>query len=112
VTNKDVFNAAEISSKAVDAAPTGTGAILKGRASKDWMETSVLRAISKLDAASYHCANVARLVQSGQVGSSHPPLTTRSLGSISLSQMWPFCFGSGFGAATAFERRSSARTSF
>jgi hypothetical protein len=63
MTDKDVFNAAEIFLKALDAAPMGTGTILKDRASKDWMETSVLRAISKLDAASYHCANVARLVQ-------------------------------------------------
>jgi hypothetical protein len=64
VTNKDVFNAAEIFLKALDAAATGPGTIFNEVASKDWMETSVLRAISKLDAASYHYSNVARLVQS------------------------------------------------
>ena len=52
VTDKDVFNAAEIFLNALDAAQTGTGTILKDLASKEWMETSVLRAMSKLDAAS------------------------------------------------------------
>jgi hypothetical protein len=63
LTNKDVFNAADKFLKALDASPTGSGTVLKDHASKDWMETSVLRALSKLDAASYHCSNVTRLVQ-------------------------------------------------
>ena len=83
MTNKDVYSAAEIFLKALDAAPTGTGAILKDVPSKNWMETSVLRAISKLDAASYHYSNVARLVQSAHEksetlagGLKHPTNTT------------------------------------
>ena len=64
MTSEDVYSAADIFLKALDAAPIGTGAILKEVASKDRMETLVLRAISKLYAASYHCSNVARLVQS------------------------------------------------
>src|ERR1700730_4959822 len=63
VTNEDVYKAADIFLKALDAAPIGTGAMLKDVASKNRMETLALRAVSKLYAASYHCSNVARLVQ-------------------------------------------------
>jgi hypothetical protein len=64
VTNKDAFNAADTFLKALDAAPTGAETVLKDQASKGWMETSVLRALAKLDAASYHCSTVAHLVES------------------------------------------------
>jgi hypothetical protein len=64
VTSKDVYNSAENFLKTLDAAPTGGGTVLKDQASKDWMETSVLRAITKLDAAAYHSSTVARLVES------------------------------------------------
>lgn len=63
LTSGDVYKAADGLLKALDSAPTGTGTVLKNQASKDWMETSVLRALGKLDAASYHCSNVARAVQ-------------------------------------------------
>jgi hypothetical protein len=62
VTSKDVYNSAENFLKTLDAAPTGGGTVLRDQASKDWMETSVLRALAKLDAA-YHCSTVARLVE-------------------------------------------------
>ena len=64
VTSRDVYNAADIFLKALDAAPTGARTVLKDQASKDWMETSVLRALAKLDAAAYHCSTVARLIES------------------------------------------------
>lgn len=63
MTSKDVYNSAENFLKTLDAAPTGGGTVLKDQASKDWMETSVLRALAKLDAAAYHCSTVARLVE-------------------------------------------------
>ena len=64
MTNKDVHDAADTFLKALDAAPTGAGTVLKDQASKDWMETSVLRALAKVDAAAYHCSTVAHLVES------------------------------------------------
>ena len=64
VTNKDAYNAADTFLKALDAAPMGAGTVLKDQASKGWMETSVLRALAKLDAAAYHCSTVAHLVES------------------------------------------------
>ena len=64
MTSKDVYNSAEKFLKTLDAAPTGGGTVLRDQSSKDWMETSVLRALAKLDAAAYHCATVARLVES------------------------------------------------
>lgn len=64
VISKGVYNSAEKFLKTIDAAPTGRGTVLKDQTAKDWMETSVLRALTKLDAAAYHCANVARLAQS------------------------------------------------
>jgi hypothetical protein len=64
VTSTDVYSSAENFLKALDAVPTGDGTVLKDQASKDWMETSVLRALAKLDAAAYHCSTVARLVES------------------------------------------------
>jgi hypothetical protein len=51
VTSKHVYNSAEGFLKTLDAAPTGGGTVLKDQAAKDWMETSVLRALAKLDAA-------------------------------------------------------------
>jgi hypothetical protein len=64
VTSKDVYNAGDTFLRALDAAPTGAGTVLKDSASKDWMETSVLRALAKLDAAAYHCSTVAHLIES------------------------------------------------
>jgi hypothetical protein len=98
VTNEDVYSAAKIFLKALDAAPMGTGAILKDDASKDRLETLVLRAISKLYAASYHCSNVARLVQSAHEEAKalasalkHPTNTdfqtaARSIGAVEILQ--------------------------
>lgn len=64
VTNKESYNAADKLLKVLDGAPMGAGTVLKDQASKDWMETSVLRALAKHDAAAYHCSTVARLVGS------------------------------------------------
>ena len=62
MTRTEVQTAAEAFLQALDAAPTGTGTVLKDRGSKEWMETCVLRALAKLDAATYHSSRVARLV--------------------------------------------------
>lgn len=63
VTEADVYKASEAFLDALDAAPIGSGTVLKDKTSKDWMETSVLRAFGKLGAAAYHGSNVWRLVQ-------------------------------------------------
>ncbi len=63
MTNKETYNAADTLLKALDSAPTGSGTVLKDQDSKDWMETSVLRALAKLDAAAYHCSTVTGLVE-------------------------------------------------
>ncbi len=63
MTNKDVYEAADVLLKALDKAPLGKGTIFKDQTAKDWMETSVHRALAKLDAAAYHCSNVGRLVE-------------------------------------------------
>ena len=59
MTRTEVQTAADTFLKALDAAPTGSGTVLKDQGSKDWMETSVLRALAKLDAAAYHCSGVS-----------------------------------------------------
>ena len=63
MTNKDVGEAADLFLKALDQAALGKGTIFKDQTAKDWMETSVHRALAKLNAAAYHYANVSRLVE-------------------------------------------------
>ena len=60
-TAKTLTDESEAFLKALDDAPLG--AILKDRQSKEWMETLVLRALTKLETARYHRANLRRLVR-------------------------------------------------
>ena len=61
--NADAYNAADRLLAAMDGAPVGDlDTVFKDQTAKDWMETSVHRALDKLDAASYHASNVAHLV--------------------------------------------------
>ncbi len=63
MTEADVYKASEAFPNALETAPLGSSTVLKDQTSKDWIETSVLRAIGKLGAAAYHAANVSELVQ-------------------------------------------------
>ena len=59
----DAHDAADGFLQALDAAPIGTQSILKDQTIKDWIETSLHRALKRLDAAQYHAAKVAHLVE-------------------------------------------------
>lgn len=81
---------------AMDDAPLGT--IFKDQTTKDWMETSVHRALTKLQAAAYHCLNVDRLLKnahamatartrSGNSPGVPKPGTTRTSGTFPVSEV-------------------------
>jgi hypothetical protein len=87
MTRTEVQTAAEAFLQALDAAPTGTGTVLKDRGSKEWMETCVLRALAKLDAATYHSSRVARLVtESNEKGAAF--FQTLELGADGTEGKW------------------------
>lgn len=61
--NKKIHKAADAFLRTIDAAPIGSGTVLKDDTRKEWMETSAHRALGKLEAATYHSENVSRLVE-------------------------------------------------
>lgn len=63
VTHQGVYDISEKLLDAIDAAPTGSGTVFTDQMSKDWMESSVLRALRRLESSTYHCANMARLAR-------------------------------------------------
>jgi hypothetical protein len=62
MTHDDVFHASDAFLHSLDGAIIGSGTIFKDTVTKEWMETAVLRAFAKIEAAEYHASNVARRV--------------------------------------------------
>jgi hypothetical protein len=77
VTRRAVYKAGDLFLRALDDASPTAGSVLKDQTSKDWMETSVLRALTRLDAAAYHHANIERLVKTGIDTVAKRPVTTK-----------------------------------
>ena len=88
LTTQEAYKAGDLFLRALDDASPGAGSILKDQTSKDWMETSVLRTLARLDAAAYHQANIERLVRTGiDTVAEHAGATTHSAGAELASEI-------------------------